>query len=371
MYESFVMYESFDAFEYVEYLRRRWLVIAVACSVAVLLALGVSLLLPKQYTATASIVIEPPGGSDARLTTAVSAMYLESLKTYELFAGSDTLFAGAVEKFHLRSSESQSLESLKRRVLKVSKLRDTKILEVSAQLNDPKLAQALAQYVAEETVIVSRGESLASDHDFADLAEKQASEAERRLNEVQTAWNALAVHEPVESLQSEIDADVDLHSKVEEQLVNAESEVAEYQQQAQDGPFAREQLSAAQARAALLAKRSRELQQAIQEKSTTLAARTARRQALGTTLKEAQQAYESVAARLLEFRATAGTHAEHLRIMDPGIVPQRPSSPNVSLNVVAALLAALILSIAYLSFAFVYRRRSIRYETPLAREMRG
>ena len=83
-----------------------------------LLALGVSLLLPKQYTATASIVIEPPGGSDARLTTAVSAMYLESLKTYELFGNSETLFARAAEKFHLRSSDSQSLESLQHRVLK-------------------------------------------------------------------------------------------------------------------------------------------------------------------------------------------------------------------------------------------------------------
>ena len=92
---------------------------------------------------------------------------------------------------------------------------------------------------------------------------------------------------------------------------------------------------------------------------------------MGATLKVAQQSYETVAARLLESRATAGTHAEQLRIIDPGTVPQRPSSPNISLNVAAALLAALILSIAYLSFAFVYGRRSIRYERPLPREMRA
>jgi len=365
------MYQSFDAFEYVEYLRRRWLVIVIACGAAVLLALGVSLLLPKQYTATASIVIEPPGGSDARLTTAVSAMYLESLKTYELFANDDSLFARAADKFHLRSSESQSLESLQRRVLKVSKVRDTKILQISAKLSDPKVAQALAQYVAEETVNMSRGENLASDHDFVDLAEKQAVEAQRHLNEVQTAWNTLAVGEPIESLQSEIEAAVDLRSKVDEQLVAAQAEVAEYQQQAQDGTFAREHLGAAQARAALLVKRSGELQQAIQEKTTTLASRTAKRQALATTLKVAQQSYESVAARLNDFRATAGTHAEHLRIFDPGTVPQRPSSPHISLNVAAALFAALLLSIVYLSFAFVYRPKPSRYEAPFAREMRG
>jgi succinoglycan biosynthesis transport protein ExoP len=370
------MNQTFDAFEYVDYLRRRWLVIAIACAAAVLLALGVSLLLPKQYTATASIVIEPPGGSDARLTTAVSAMYLESLKTYELFGNSETLFARAAEKFHLRSSDSQSLESIQHRVLKVSKLRDTKVLEVSAKLSDPKLAQALAQYIAEETVNMSHHESLAADHDFADLAEKQVGEAQRHLTEVQAAWNALVVNEPVESMQSEIDADVDLHGKVEEQLVSAQSQAAEYQQQAQDGSFAREQLSAAQARAALLGKRSQELQQAIAQKTATLALRNAKRQALGSSLKVAQQSYESVAARLVEFRATAGSHAEQLRIMDPGTVPQRPSSPNISLNGAAAFFVAFILSIAYLSFAFVYGgNKRNRFERPFAnvgtREMRG
>ncbi len=108
------MYGAFDAFEYLEYLRRRWRVTAVALSAAVLISLPASMLLPKRYTATASVVIEPPGGNDVRVGTAVSAVYLESLKTYERFAASDTLFARAVEKFHLRDAAgSQAIESLK------------------------------------------------------------------------------------------------------------------------------------------------------------------------------------------------------------------------------------------------------------------
>jgi uncharacterized protein involved in exopolysaccharide biosynthesis len=69
---------------------------------------------------------------------------------------------------------------------------------------------------------------------------------------------------------------------------------------------------------------------------------------------------------LLESRATAGTHAEQLRVIDPGTVPQRPSWPNLPLNLVAALFAALILSTAYLSFAFVFGRARSRYERPFA-----
>ncbi len=111
------MYQSFDAFEYVDYLRQalargwqrhaewRWL-----------LSLTLSLLMPKRYTATASIVIEPPGNTDARTAIVISPMYLESLKTYESFADSDSLFARAAEKFHLQETggAARPIESLKR-----------------------------------------------------------------------------------------------------------------------------------------------------------------------------------------------------------------------------------------------------------------
>ena len=57
---------------------------------------------PRQYTATARIVIEPPAGTDLRSAMAVSPIYLESLKTYEQFASGDSLFQKAIEQFDLR-----------------------------------------------------------------------------------------------------------------------------------------------------------------------------------------------------------------------------------------------------------------------------
>src|SRR5579864_4093874 len=156
------MQDSFDPFRYVEFLRGRWRFIAVTCGAAVAIALVASLLLPVRYTATASIVIEPPGGNDPRTATAVSPVYLESLKGYEQFASSDSLFVRALQRFHV-PYEGVSIESLKRRVLKVTKLRDTKILQISATLPDPKQAHEFAQFLAEETVNLSR--KVASDSD--------------------------------------------------------------------------------------------------------------------------------------------------------------------------------------------------------------
>jgi uncharacterized protein involved in exopolysaccharide biosynthesis len=367
------MYQTFDAFEYVEYLRRRWRVIVAAFVAALLLSLGVSLLLPKRYTATASIVIEAPGGNDVRLSTAVSPVYLESLKTYERFASSDTLFARAAERFHLlEPGTSHSIEALKRSVLKVAKLRDTKILEISATLADPKTAQGLVQYLADETVTSSRVESLVSDTDFVAKAQKQTNEARQRLEQVQKESADAAVNAPVEALQSEVDAAVELQGKVQQQLVEAQANIAEYQPQAQSGgQFAGEQLQGARARATLLQKRSDDLALDIQQKSKLLANRSAKHEQLLTETKLAQSSYEALSNRLRDLEITAGSHAEQLRVIDPGIVPQRPSSPNIALNVAVALFLALAASIAYLSLAFAYRRKAPAFEPAVSRGMRA
>src|ERR1700685_1702339 len=117
------MYDSFDVFEYIDFLRARWRFLGLACGFAIVAALATGLLLPKRYTATATILIDPPAGGDPRMAIAGSPVYLESLKTYELLATNDQLFVRAAAQFHLRDRDGSPIESLKRRVLQVGKLR--------------------------------------------------------------------------------------------------------------------------------------------------------------------------------------------------------------------------------------------------------
>ena len=98
---------------------------------------------------------------------------------------------------------------------------------------------------------------------------------------------------------------------------------------------------------------------------------TAKRDEVLNELRMAQATYDNAAAHLRDLRSAAGTHGERLRVMDPGIVPQRPTSPNIPLNVGAAFLVALVASIVYLSFAFSFRRRSVGFEPAVSRGMRG
>src|SRR5207244_4274398 len=190
-------------FRYIGYMRSRWRFIAGSCAIAVALALGASLLMSSQYTATARIVIEPPAGTDLRAAMAVSPIYLESLKTYEHFATSDSLFQKALGQFSLRSVlGSGPIESLKKRVLRVETVRNTRILEIAATLPDPRKAQALVRFLAESTVALNRSMVTESDLELLQGLEQQERDARRRLLEIEIAWAQLLASEPVEDLQS-------------------------------------------------------------------------------------------------------------------------------------------------------------------------
>jgi capsular polysaccharide biosynthesis protein len=222
------MQGSQDAFRYIGYLGKRWRFVALSSALAALLALGVSAALPARYTATAQIVIEPPAGTDLRAAMAVSPIYLESLRTYEHFADSQTLFQKALNKFHLRERlGSGSLESLKRRILRTEIVRNTRILEVSATLPDPHDAHAMAEYVAEETVSRSRSIAEEGDRDLIAGFEREVRDAKAHMDESEEAWKRLAAAEPVEGLQTEIQNLTAMRQKITEFIFSTELEIAD------------------------------------------------------------------------------------------------------------------------------------------------
>ena len=172
------MADYFDPIEYLAFLRRNAKFALIAIGTAVVLTAIASYVLPKQYTATATLIIEPPGDMDPRGATAVSAIYLESLKTYEQFAASDSLFERARQKFHLEDGPGGgATETLRRRVLRVLKLPDTKVLQIRATLPDPKQAQALVQFLAEETVALNRSVANQSEREALTVVRGQVDEA--------------------------------------------------------------------------------------------------------------------------------------------------------------------------------------------------
>jgi len=295
------MPESFEMLRYLDHLRRRWLIIAVASSVAVVLALVVALLTSPRYTATTRIMIEPPAGSDSRIAVAVSPIYLESLKTYELVASGDRLFLDAVE--HFKIQRPASVEALKRSILKVSIPRNTRILEIAVSLHDPVQAQALALYIGQKTVTVTHDFSRALENEVVADAQRHLDEARVRMEQAERAWTRL----------------------------------------------------------------SRQPANGTADRAVQVRTAQAERDA-------AHASFDAAEKQLDESRSASGGRGESLRIVDPGVVPQRPSSPNVPLTLFSALLVALVASLLYVTLEFNYgleRSASPRSLAPLARVKTG
>jgi capsular polysaccharide biosynthesis protein len=347
---------GFDAVEFLRYLRSRRRFVLICCCSAVLLALLVSVFLPRRYTATASILIGAPAGIDPRGATSVSPVYLESLKTFEHLASSDSLFLHALEHVGVRQKYAgRTVESLKRSVLQVNKPVSTRVIQISATLEDPAKAQALAQYIAEQTVALSRSIDSQFSGDVAKEAEVVFEKSGARLRAAEAASERAAKSVSTNALMADLDNTRQLQLRVEEDLENARADLAEVHS-AQPGDKASD--APARARLANLEEQAHKLGQTIASLDAQLAIVKQRGEAVDAELEEARGSHESADKKLSEIRAAAAFRGERLDVFDPGIVPQRPSSPNVPLNLLLALMFSLLASVAFLVFRFGYEQAS-------------
>jgi capsular polysaccharide biosynthesis protein len=364
-----------DGLQFLTYLRRRWVAIAVACGVAVLLAGGVSLVTTPRYTATASILIEPPGGNDPRGATSVSAVYLDSLKTYERYASSDTLFVAALNQTGLAERfKGRNIESIKRSVLKVSRPATTMIVEISATLDDAKSAQQLAQHIAEQTVALNRSLAQKSTDDVLAGLIRNADTAEKRVVEAERNKDVFLNEQPVEVVEKEVDQLHQLLFNTEKELSEERTDLARTEAElkgfsAGDGQedqarWTKRQLEALRASVGNLGTQAQEFDKTAKERAKVLEARKVRREYLEAEIRAARADYESSKTKLADARSSSAYRGERLQILDPGISPEKPSSPNTPLNMLIAFLIALIGSVVYLAARFGYERQSMYTEIP-------
>lgn len=100
------------------------------------------------------------------------------------------------------------------------------------------------------------------------------------------------------------------------------------------------------------AQKQREEAHAQMERAETAPANTAAgsaNAARSTKGESLQLAIEAAQMHMQEVRSTAGYRAERLKIFDPGVVPERPSWPNIPLILLAAVVVALAASLLYVT----------------------
>lgn len=373
------MRNTSDGLEFAGYLWRRRALVAIACASALAVAGIASLLLPARYTATASILIEPPGGNDPRSATAVSTVYLESLKTYERMASSDTLFEHALDDLHIRERyPGVSTDTLKRRILEVSKPTGTTILDISATVSDAKSAQALAQYIAERTVALRGSLDQQADEELTKEPQRIFGAAKARREAAEKAKDEFTRATPVEALDKEVVLTGELKLEVGKELARTRAELANYlgQQQAPQPSEAGErqsgwtqfEITATRTKIQDLENQDRVLLLALKVKGNLLEDLRRKRDALDAELKSARADEDIENTKLSDVKSLSAARGVRLKILDPGIVPRRPSFPNPPLNLAVAFVLSLAASIGYVAIRFAYdRTRETRLEPVFSR----
>jgi uncharacterized protein involved in exopolysaccharide biosynthesis len=98
------------------------------------------------------------------------------------------------------------------------------------------------------------------------------------------------------------------------------------------------------------------LDRQMAEKEKLLAQRSARRDQLDAQQKSDQAALAAVETRLRDTRNDLGYRGERLTIIDTGVVPERPSSPNTPLNIALATLLGLLFPLVYLALVLNFEQ---------------
>jgi capsular polysaccharide biosynthesis protein len=359
------MPDPLDGRLYLGYLRRRWRFPAFVLFAALTAATCVTLIQTPRYSAKVRLMIEPPAASDARAATAVSPIYLESLKTYEHLAASSQLFAEAAAKFALRSGAdaSRPLEDLKRSVLRVSVPRNTKVLEIGVTLPDPAKAHAVALHLAQQAIELARKAGREADQDLTSAASQAAETAGAHFNKAEGAMRKTMQQSPTPvMIDAELTGLAARRAELERMSLSASLSLADLELRARalaDAGDGSQELRILQARvestrvhAERLRHEHATVSAEIASKQKLAADRKADLEMVAAAYKTAQEARDDAERRLRGIQATAGFRTERLTLLDPGFVPEKPSSPNMPLNLFLAASLALIVSLIWLTAQF-------------------
>jgi uncharacterized protein involved in exopolysaccharide biosynthesis len=149
-------------------------------------------------------------------------------------------------------------------------------------------------------------------------------------------------------------------SKLEEQIQGEEVAIAGLEERIKAGDSTGElgkEAGNARARLAEVRRQLADLNRQTDEREKVLGTRQAHRDRLEADRQAGQTALAAIDARLRDARGERGFRGERLQVIDPGIVPERPSSPNIPLNIVVALMAGLALPILYFTLRANLRER--------------
>ncbi|MCI0424065.1 MAG: Wzz/FepE/Etk N-terminal domain-containing protein, partial [Acidobacteria bacterium] len=385
-------------------LRRRRGLILLTALLCGLTAGAVSLLQSKIYSATTHLLVSESKISDPR-SRQTNYVYYELLRSYEAFINNDYLIQKTVEQFQLHRPpyELTPYKFKNRRILEVKLSKNTRLLEVTVEFPDARLAAEIANYFADNAVNFNEELNARDTQRTREFLKQQLDEARRsmersgqmllefsrasRLEELrESVWNLLEEKSENESrlarLGTELSRTAAERSSLSEELKNQEPKI-ELKRSLAENPVFRESVKEAssqsgglpptalmkeeavnpvyqqvqsglvEANSELLSLKAgiQSLEKATESTRRKLALLLREKASKESTLERLTREYElasegwaALNRKYQDASINVSARSTDLKVIAPAIVPERPVKPRVPLNVLLAVALGLALS---------------------------
>ncbi len=341
--------ETWEVRSSLRHLGGRWKTLLAIPAIAVAVALLISLALPRKYDATTTLLVQP-GVSDPRFPPAMNQIYLEYLRSYEHVLQGDELLARVIQEFHL----DLTVDSFRNHVLDVQMVKYSKLLIVRVRWEDPQKAHQMALFLAKEAARATEGLRDSASDRSARQAQAEMQRAQTRLEEASARLLDFKLKNREEELGRTVQGEMETKLEYEKELAASQILIPELEVraatptgQAQDAALS---LAGEKARQAAVRKALADVQASLFRHAPEQRKAKAGGAVLERSYLSAQEALNQATARGNEARGGAAARSEQLQIADPGIVPQRPSSPHYLFNALLALALGFFAAVIYESW---------------------
>jgi uncharacterized protein involved in exopolysaccharide biosynthesis len=257
--------------------------------------------------------------------------------------------------------------------------RNTKVLEIEVTLPDPGKAHAVARFLADETIRSNRSATRASGEEVLAAVRRDTEESKKKYEKADRLLHQARSRPPgLAELEAELKSLGEQRVEIDRLRLSAELSVADQEDRRKEivaaGPDRAWELSqldsrlrSTRVRAARLKERAADLEAETERKQKLLADLRFEVEALASESKLLRDNMELEQRRLREVQNATDFRGERISLFDPGVVPERPSSPNMPLNLVIAAALALAGSFGYLTLAFALKPPALSAARPVRR----
>jgi uncharacterized protein involved in exopolysaccharide biosynthesis len=336
-------------------LRKRFRLILLCAVIAAFGAGVLSLWQPKVYRSTTYLLLAESKLADLD-SKATNFVYYELLRSYETLINNDYLVSKTIEKFDLQKSPYElSVERFRRRgILQVELSKNTRLLEVTVEFPNARLAADICNYFVSQAVTFNE-ELNSRDAEKARLFLKdQLDRAGQRMEVARQGLLEFNRGSTIEGLRETVRHLLAENSENESELGALNLELT--RNSAKTGSLAasssnsNDPESAVRFRITEMQSEAAGIKASLETLRRTLAAN---KEALARLEKEkalkesklqqlleeydlARETYATLNKKYQDAFINVGAHSTDLKMITPAVIPERPFKPRVLLNIILA-----------------------------------